>query len=77
MHVDTPAADIDQLAWLGVEQHPLIPRYGKRRRLLLGEDDVTDANQQGYKDGATTEGRVEKSWHKVTGESEARAVNRA
>ena len=38
MHVDMPAADIDQLTWLGVRQHPLVLRHNGR----LGKHDFAD-----------------------------------
>src|ERR1700728_760079 len=46
VQVNTPAADIDQLTWLDVGQHPLVLRHGGRRS-GLGKDDVSDGKQQG------------------------------
>ena len=50
MHVDMPAANIDQLTWLDVRQHPLILRRSGLQ-LRPGQNNVTDGMQQGRRQG--------------------------
>jgi hypothetical protein len=55
MHVDMPAADIDQLTWLDVGQHPLVLRRGGRR-IGLSKNDLTNGKERdGRQSGAKCE----------------------
>jgi hypothetical protein len=67
VQVNTPAADIDQLTWLGVGQHPLVLRHGGRRPR---KDNVTAGKQQSSPEGgqnsARGEGGIEKPWNNVS-----------
>jgi hypothetical protein len=69
VHIDTPAADVDQLTRVYVGQHSLVLRRGGRR-LGLDSDDGTEGKQQGRSQSgpgdAMREGCHEKPWNNVS-----------